>query len=115
MVISSLGAEPEGGWSGACVSVSHVVGYRPGSGFDGLGWVTLGPVRARQGPVWSRMGPYISRTSIWDSRAIRQGPSGPVGSYLVPMDFCRNPDLAQQDPTGLDGSLDCPVLEQLRH
>ncbi len=57
----------------------------------------------------AHMGPYISRTSIRDSRAIRQGPSGPVGSYGVPTGFRRNPDLARQDPTGLDGSLDCPV------
>ena len=101
--------EPEGGWSGSDVSLSHVVRPRQGSGFEGLGWVPLGPVRARQGPVWSRMGPHISRTSIRDSRAIRQGPSGPVGSYRVPTAFRQKPDLARRDPTGLDGSLDCPV------
>ena len=91
-------------------SVSHVVRPRQGLGFEGLGWVPLGPKRARQGPVWSRMGPYISRTLIRDSRVIRQGPSGPVGSYRVPTGFRRNPDLARRDLTGLDGSLDCPVL-----
>ena len=101
--------EPEGGWSGSNVSVSHVVRHRQGSGFDGLGWVPLGPKRARQGPVWSRMGPYISRTPIRDSRVIRQGSSGPVGPYRVPTGFRRNPVLARRDPTGLDGSLDCPV------
>ena len=90
-VISSLGARARGGWSGACVSVSHVVGHRQRSGFDELGWVTLGPVRARQGPVWSRMGPYISRTPIRDSRVIRRDASGPVGPYRVPTGFRRNP------------------------
>ena len=93
------GREPEGGWSGSDVSVSHVVRHRQGSGFDGLGWVPLGPKRARQGPVWSRMGPYISRTLIRDSRVIRQGPSGPVGSYRVPTGFRRNTDLARHHPT----------------
>ena len=29
------------------------------------------------------MGPYMSRTPIRNSRAIRQGPSGPVGSYCI--------------------------------
>ena len=43
------------------------------------------------------------------SRVIRQIQSGPVGSYRVPTGFRRNPDLAQRDPTGLDGSLDCYV------
>ena len=88
--------------------MSHVVGHRQGSGFHELGWVTLGPVRARQGPAWSRMGPFIYTGQ--DSRAIRQGPSGFVGSYRVPSGFRWNLDLARQDPTGLDGSLDCPVL-----
>ena len=41
-------------------SVLHVVRHYQGSGFEGLGWVPLGPKRARQGPVWSRMGLYIS-------------------------------------------------------
>ena len=104
------GREPEGGVVGRRRSVSHVVRHRQGSGFDGLGWVPLGPKRARQGPVWSRMGPYISRTPIRDSRVIRRGSSGPVGPYRVPTGFRRNPDLARRDPTGLDGSLDCPVL-----
>ena len=57
----------------------------------------------------SRMGPYISCTLIRDSRVIRQGPSGPVGSYRVPTGFRRNPVLARRDPRGVDGSLDCPV------
>ena len=54
----------------------------------------------------SRVGPYISRTPIRDSRVIRRGSSGPVGSYRVPTGFRGNPDLARQDPMGLDGSLD---------
>ena len=64
---------------------------------------------SRQGPPWPRMGPYVNRTLIRDSRVIRQGLSGPVGPYRVPTDFRRDPDLARQDPTWLDGSLDCPV------
>ena len=104
------GASQRGGVVGRPRSVSHVVRPRQGSGFEGLGWVPLGPKRARQGRVWSRMGPYISRTLIRDSRVIRQGPSGPVGSYRVPTGFRRNPVLAQWDPTWLDGSLGCPVL-----
>ena len=90
-------------------SVSHVVRPRRGSGFEGLGWVPFGPKSARRGTVWFRMGPYISRTPIRDSRVIRQGSSGPVGPYRVPIGFCRNLDLARRDPTGLDGSLDCPI------
>ena len=101
--------EPEGGWSRANVSVSHVVRHRQGSGFDGLGWVPLGPKRARQGPIWSRMGPYINRTPIRYSRVIRRGSSGPVGPYRVPTGFRRNPDLARWDPMGFDGSLDCHI------
>ena len=108
-VISSLGARARGGVVGRRRSVSHVVRPRQGSGFDGLGWVSLGPVRALQGPIWSRMGPYISRAPIRDSRVIRQGSSGPVGPYWVPRGFRGNPVLAQRDPTELDGSLDCPV------
>ena len=78
------GREPEGGVVGRPRSVSHVVRPRQGSGFEGVGWVPLGPKRVCQGPVWSRMGPYISRTLIRDSRVIHQGPSGLVGSYRVP-------------------------------
>ena len=80
-------------------SVSHVVRHRQGSGFDGLGWVPLGPKRARQDPVWSCMGPYISHTQIPDNRVIRRGSSGPVGLYRVPTGFCRNPVLARRDLT----------------
>ena len=74
----------------------------------------MGPVGSQEGTSGSRMVPYesvyISRTPIRDSRVIRQGSSGPIGPYRVPLGFRRNPDLARQDPTGLDGSLDCPVL-----
>ena len=76
---------------------------------DGFGWVPLGPKRARQGPVWARIGPYISRVLIRDSRVIRQGSSGPIGPNRVPTGFGWKPVLVRQDPTGLDGSLDCPV------
>ena len=72
-----------------------------------MGWV--GPVKSYRGTSGSCMGPYMSRTPIRISRVIRQIPSGPVGSYWVPTGFRRNPDLARQDPTGLDGSLDCYV------
>ena len=89
------GLELEGEWSGSNVSVSHVVRPRQGPGFEGLGWVPLGPKRARQGPVWSRIGPYISRTPIRDSRVIRGGSSGPVRPYQVPTGFRRNPVLAR--------------------
>ena len=55
------------------------------------------------------MGPYINRASIRDSRAIRRAPSGPVvpkqGSDGNPSE----PDMARQDLTSPDGSLDCPV------
>ena len=86
-VMSSLGARARGGVVGRRRSVSHVVRHLQGSGFDGLGWVPLGPKRARQGPVWSRMGPYISRTPTQDSRVIRRGarrvPSGHIGFRKV--------------------------------
>ena len=101
--------EPEGGVVGRLRSVSHVVRPRRGLGFEGLGWVALGPKRARQGSVWSCMGPYMSRTLIRDSRVIRQGSSGRVGPNRVPSGFRGNPVLARRDPTGFDGSLDCPV------
>ena len=48
-------------------SVSHVVRPRQGPGFEGLGWVPMGSIKARHGPVWSCMGLYISRTPIQDS------------------------------------------------
>ena len=55
------------------------------------------------------MGPYIDRAPTRDSRAIRRAPWGPVvpnqGSDGNPSE----PDMARRDPTGLDGSLDCPV------
>ena len=34
---------------------SLVVGARQGSGFHGLVWVSLGPLRVRHGPVWIRV------------------------------------------------------------
>ena len=59
-------------------SVSHVV--RHGHLLTS-GWIPLGPVRARRGPSGIRMGPYLSRTPIRVHRVIRQGSSGPVGTY----------------------------------
>ena len=88
-----------------CRTLSRPSGVR----LDGLGWVPLGPVRVRQGPVWSRIHPYMSRTLIRDNRVIRQGSSGPVAPCRVPTGFRRNTVLARRDPSGLDGSLDCPV------
>ena len=82
-VISSLGARARGGWSGACVSVSHVVGHRQGSGFDGLGWVTLGPVRARQGPVWVRISVVHQYGTVERSVRARRGLSGHIGFRRV--------------------------------
>ena len=43
--------------------------------------ICLGPVGSRQGSSGIRMGPYLSRTLIRVHRVIRQGPSGPVGTY----------------------------------
>ena len=52
--------------------------------------------------VGSRMGPYILCT-LWDSRAIRRAPSGPVvpkqGSDGNPSE----PDMTRQALTGPDG------------
>ena len=96
------------------LTVWDVVRPCQGSGFDRLGWVPLGSKRARQGPIWSRMGPYISRILIRDSLVIRR--SEPVGAcrvlYWVPTGFRRNLVLARWTPTGLDGSLDCPISVQ---
>ena len=75
--------EPEGGWSGACVSVSHVVAHRQGSGFDGLGWVTLGPVRARQGPVWVRISVVHQYGTVERSVRAHWGLSGHMGFRRV--------------------------------
>ena len=80
----------------------------PGVKLDGFGWVSLGPVRARQGPLWSRMGLYVSRALIRESRVIRRDSSGPVGPCRVPMGFRRNPDLACRDPSGLTGRSTVP-------
>ena len=99
--------EPEGGWSGANLSGSHVVGPGQGSGlmgWVGSRWVPSGYVRVPYGSV------YQSYTDTGQSSVIRRGSSGPVGPYRVPTGFHRNLDLARRDPTGLDGSLDCPVL-----
>ena len=74
-VIPSLGARARGGWSGADVSVSHVVGPSQGSGL--MGWVG-----SRQGTsgshIWSRIGPYISRS--YTDTGQSSDPSGLVGS-----------------------------------
>ena len=77
-VISSLGARAGGGVVRLRRSVSHVVGH---GHMLTSGWVPLGPVRARQGSSRTRMGPYLSRTPIRVHRVIRQGSSGPVGTY----------------------------------
>ena len=77
-VISSLGARARGGVVRLRRSVSHVVGH---GHLLTSGWVPLGPVRARRGSSGTRMGPYLSRTPIRVHRVIRQGPSGPVGTY----------------------------------
>ena len=109
-VIPSLGARARGGVVARPRSVSHVVRPRQGLGFEGLGWVPLGPKRARQGPVWSCTGPYISRTLIRDSRVIRQGLSGPVGSYRVSDGFPSEPCF---DTTGPEGSRRIPRLSRI--
>ena len=77
-VISSLGARARGGVVRLRRSVSHVVGH---GHLLTSGWVPLGPVRARRGSSGTRMGPYLSRTPIRVHRVIRQGSSGPVGTY----------------------------------
>ena len=73
------GREPKGGWSGACVSVSHVVRHRQESGFDGLGWVTLGPVMARQGPVWVLISVVHQYGTVERSVRAHRGLSGHIG------------------------------------
>ena len=55
------------------------------------------------------MVPYGSVHQSYINTGQSSDPSGLVGSYRVPTGFRRNPDLARQDPMGLDGSLDCPV------
>ena len=77
-VISSLGARARGGVVRLRRSVSHVVGH---GHLLTSGWVPLGPVRARRASSGTRMGPYLSRTPIRVHRVIRQGASGPVGTY----------------------------------
>ena len=77
-VISSLGARARGGVVRLRRSVSHVVGH---GHLLTSGWVPLGPVKARRGSSGTRMGPYLSRTPIRVHRVIRQGSSGPVGTY----------------------------------
>ena len=108
-VMSSLGARARRG--GGRAPALRVARCRTpsGVGVRGVGLVPLGPVGVRQGPGWSRIGPYISRTLIRGSRVIRRGSSGPLGQIGVPTGVHRNPVLARRDPTGLDGSLDCPV------
>ena len=67
------GREPEGGWSGSDVSVSHVVGHRQGSGL--MGWV---------GSRWvlsgSRMVPYRSVYQSYTDTGQSSDPPGLVGS-----------------------------------
>ena len=73
----------------------------------------------RRGSTDRSTGPYrctIDVRTPWARHGVptgppgpRQGSSGPVGPYRVPTGFRRNPDLARRTPTGLDGSLDCPV------
>ena len=73
-----LAREPEMGVVRLRRSLSHVA--RQGHMLTS-GWVPLGPVKARRGSSGTRMGPYLSRTPIRVHRVIRQGPSGPVGTY----------------------------------
>ena len=62
------------------LSLSMVILAKSGQGLTS-GWIPLGPVRARQGSSGTRMGPSLSRTPIRVHRVIRQGPSGPIGTY----------------------------------
>ena len=76
------GREPEGGWSGSDVSVSHVVGPSQGSGlmgWVGSRWVPSGLVEARRGPVWVRISGLHRYGSIECSVRARRVPSGHIG------------------------------------
>ena len=81
----------------------------------------MGPVGCQEGMSGSRMGPYGSVYQSYTDTEQSSDPSGLVGSRRAKTafrrvsvgtltGFHRNPVLARQDPTGLDGSLDCPVL-----
>ena len=100
---------------GAAGRPNRGAAYETGSdgaagGPPGARRVPTGPRRARGDAVGSRMGPYINRAPIRDSRAIRRATWGSVvpnqGSDGNPSE----PDMAREDPTTPDGSLDCPVL-----
>ena len=56
------------------------------------------------------MGPYINCAPIWDSRAIRRAPLGPVVPNQGSDEKLSEPDMTREAPTGPDGLLDCPVL-----
>ena len=60
-------------------SVSHVVGPRQGSGFDGLGW----PVKSHRGTSGSRMGPYGSVYESYTNTDQSSDPSDPLGARRV--------------------------------
>ena len=75
-----------GGSTGACVSVSHVVGHRQGSRFDGLGWshwVPSGHVRVPYGPVWVRISVVHQYGTVERSIRARRGLSGHIGFRWV--------------------------------
>ena len=77
--------EPEGGVVRRLRSVSHVVRPRRGSGFEGLGWVPLGPghVRAPYGSVWVRMSIVHRYGTIESSIGAHRVPSGHIGFRRV--------------------------------
>ena len=99
------GRTSQRGMMGRRRDVSHITRPRLGLGFDGIGWVQLDPVGARQVHIWSHMSLYISCAPIQVSRVICQGLLGFVRSYRVPTGFHWNPDLARKDPICVDGSL----------
>ena len=76
------GCEPEGGWSGSDVSVSHIVRPRQGSGLMGLVgslWVPSGHVRVPYGPVWVRISVVHRYGTVESSVRARRIPSGHIG------------------------------------
>ena len=66
-----------------CCTLSDAVRGERLMDLVGSRWVPLGPIMARQGSLGTRMDAYLSRTSMWGSRVICQGSSGPVGPYRL--------------------------------
>ena len=91
--------EPEGGWSGANVYVSHVVGPGQGSGLMGLvgsRWVPSGHVRVPYGSVYQSYTKTGQSSDPWGLVGSRRSESVSDGFPSEPCFGTTGPDMARR-------------------